>query len=143
MADTDRHDVVPETSGGARAPIVDDPPRRRHHRVATILGGTLTGFAIGAIAVLLIDRARYSGDATDPKTWIFGLPLLLAIGGTVVGAVIDGLRNVEDVDAPVRLRRFEREGRAATSVDGQTPGSAVPPVYEEDRPGEPHSRPPG
>ena len=135
MAQTDRHDIVPETSGGARAPIVDDPPRRRHRRMATILGGTLTGFLIGAVAVLLIDRARYSGDAGDPKTWIFGLPMLLAIAGTVIGAVLDGMRNVEDVDAPVRLRRFERQGRAATSVDGQTPGSSVPPVYEDDEPG--------
>jgi hypothetical protein len=139
MSEADRHDVVPETSGGARSPIVDDPPPRRHRRLATILGGTLTGFAIGALVVLLVDRARYSGDATDPRTWIFGLPLLLAIGGTVVGAVIDGVRNVEDVDAPVRLRRFERQGRAATSVDGQTPGSSVPPVYEDDEPRQRHN----
>jgi hypothetical protein len=62
-------------------------------------------------------------------SWLVGLPMLLAIGGTVIGWVIDGTFNAEVQDAPARRRRFVRRGRAATSREGQEPGSSVPPRY--------------
>jgi len=126
----DRNEVVPEAGVGNRTPIVDEEPSTRRRQIATVLGGTLVGFLVGALVVLLIDRRNATGSSDDLEVWLFGLPVLLAIAGTVIGWVLAGMRNVDDVDAPVRLRRFARRGRAATSVDGQLPGSEVPPRYE-------------
>ena len=144
-----QNQVRPDAAAaGQRAPIVDESPSMRRRQIATILGGGATGFAIGAAIVLLVDRSRSSGDAGDLQVWLLGLPLLLSIPGLVIGWVLAGMRNVDDVDAPVRLRRFARRGRAATSVDGQLPGSDVPPHVaplgepETDMPVDPTASPP-
>jgi|SRR4051794_12154714 hypothetical protein len=111
------------------APIVDDSPPRRRRRLAIIAAGTLAGLVVGGLVVLLVDAPRATGSGDNPAVWIVGLPGLLAIAGTVIGCVAAGLPSVEVVDAPVRQRRFRRAGRAATSDEGQLPGSDVPPRY--------------
>jgi hypothetical protein len=111
------------------APIVDDSPPRRRRRLAIIAAGTLTGLVVGGLVVLLVDAPRATGSGDNPAVWVFGLPGLLAIAGTVIGWVAAGLPSVEVVDAPARQRRFRRAGRAATSEQGQLPGSEVPPRY--------------
>ena len=80
---------------------------------------------------MLFDRVRYSGNASDIVVWLVGLPMLLAIAGAVIGSLAAAWPTVEDVDAPIRMRRFARQGRAATSEQGQLPGSPVAPRYEE------------
>ena len=116
-----------EAAGGA--PIVDDSPPRRRRRLAIIAAGTLTGLVVGGLVVLLVDAPRATGSGDNPAVWVVGLPGFLAIAGTVIGWVAAGLPSVEVVDAPVRQRRFRRAGRAATSEQGQLPGSEVPPRY--------------
>jgi hypothetical protein len=111
------------------APIVDDSPPRRRHRLAIIAAGTLTGLVVGGLVVLLVDAPRATGSGDNPAVWVFGLPGFLAIAGTVIGWVAAGLPSVEVVDAPVRQRRFRRAGRAAATERGQLPGSEVPPRY--------------
>jgi hypothetical protein len=111
------------------APIVDDRPPRRRRRLAIIAAGTLIGLVVGGLVVLLVDAPRATGSGDNPAVWIVGLPGLLAIAGTVIGCVAAGLPSVEVVDAPVRQRGFRRAGRAATSDEGQLPGSDVPPRY--------------
>jgi MFS family permease len=113
------------------APIVSDSPPRKRRRLLTILAGTLVGLVIGGALVALLDSNRYTGDNNDPWVWVIGLPALLAIAGTVIGWVLAGAPSAEVVDAPVRQRSFEQRGVAATSVDGQEPGSDVPPRYNE------------
>ena len=81
--------------------------------------------------MLLLDSSRYTGSNSNPWVWVVGLPALLAIAGTVIGWVFAGAPSAEVVDAPVRQRSFEQRGVAATSVDGQEPGSDVPPRYTE------------
>jgi hypothetical protein len=130
MNSEDRHEVVPPAGVGDRTPFVDEEPSTRHKQLATVFGGTLVGFLVGALLVVLIDRRNATGSSDNIETWLFGLPILLAIAGTVIGWVLAGMRNVDDVDAPVRLRKFARRGQAATSVDGQLPGSEVPPRFE-------------
>jgi len=98
-----------------------------------MFSGTAIGFLLGAAVVLLVDRSRDTGDSGNLAVWVFGLPLLLAIAGTVIGWVMAGLPSAPVMDAPVRQRRFARRGVAATSVRGQTPGSDVPPRYRDDR----------
>ena len=116
-----------EAAGGA--PIVDDSPRRRRRRLAIIAAGTLTGLVVGGLVVLVVDAPRATGSGDNPAVWVVGLPGFLAIAGTVIGWVAAGLPSVEVVDAPVRQRWFRRAGRAATSEQGQLPGSEVPPRY--------------
>jgi len=130
MATHDQLDVRPADSHKG-APIVSDSAPRRRRRLLTILAGTATGLIIGGVLVALLDASRYTGDNTDPWVWVVGLPGLLAIAGTVIGWVLAGAPSAEVVDAPVRQRSFEQRGVAATSVDGQEPGSDVPPRYSE------------
>jgi hypothetical protein len=113
------------------APIVSDSPTRRRRRLLTILAGTAVGLIVGGGLVLLLDASNYTGSNSNPWAWLVGLPVLLAIAGTVIGWVLAGLPSAEVVDAPVRQRSFERRGVAATSVEGQEPGSDVPPRYSE------------
>jgi hypothetical protein len=115
----------------------DDPPARRRRRLAAILIGAVVGYALGGGFVLLFDRARYSGSASDIVVWLVGLPSLLAIGGAVIGSLVAAWPAVEDVDASLRMRKFARQGRAATSEQGQLPGSPVPPHYDTTTPDAP------
>jgi hypothetical protein len=108
-----------------------EPPARSRRRLLAILSGACIGYAIGAIFVLTVDRTRYSGSASDIVVWLIGLPILLAIAGAVIGSLAAAWRTVEDVDAPLRVPRFARQGRAATSEQGQLPGSPVPPRYDQ------------
>jgi hypothetical protein len=110
------------------APIVDDSPPRRRRRLG-IIAAALTGLIVGGLVVLLVDAPRATGSGDNPAVWVFGLPGFLAIAGTVIGWVAAGLPSVEVVDAPVRQRRFRRAGRAATTEQGQLPGSEVPPRF--------------
>jgi hypothetical protein len=48
------------------------------------------------------------------------------------GLMLGTTRDVEVVDAPVRVPGFRRLGRAATSERGQEPGSPVTPRYPDD-----------
>jgi hypothetical protein len=111
------------------APIVDDSPPRRRRRLGIIAAGTLTGLIVGGLVVLLVEAPRATGSGDNPAVWVFGLPGFLAIAGTVIGWVAAGLPSMEVVDAPVRQRRFRRAGRAATTEQGQLPGSEVPPRF--------------
>jgi hypothetical protein len=138
MERDDQLEVHPEDSA-AGAPIVNDSAPRRHRRLAIIAGGTLTGLLLGGLVVVFVDSPRATGNSGNPRVWLFGLPLLLAIGGTVIGWVAAGAFSAGVVDAPVRQRRFMRFGRAATSTQGQLPGSPVPPHYEPDAPPERHA----
>jgi hypothetical protein len=113
------------------APIVSDAPPRKRRRLLTILAGTVAGLIIGGVLVALLDSYKYTGDNNDPWVWLLGLPGRLAIAGTVIGWVYAAAPSAEVVDAPVRQRNFEQRGVAATSVDGQEPGSDVPPRYSE------------
>ena len=103
--------------------------------MAAIVIGAVIGYAVGGAFVLLFDQARYSGDSSNLVVWLVGLPTLLAIGGAVIGSLAAAWPTVEDVDAPIRVRRFAGEGRAATSEQGQLPGSPVPPNYDDPRDG--------
>ena len=132
MNRNDDLEVRPADSA-AGAPIADDPPKRKHRRLGVMFSGTAIGFLLGAAVVLLVDRSRDTGDSGNLAVWVFGLPLLLAIAGTVIGWVMAGLPSAPVMDAPVRQRRFARRGVAATDVRGQTPGSDVPPRYRDDR----------
>jgi hypothetical protein len=105
----------------------EDPPARTRRRILAILTGAVVGYAIGGGFVLVVDRARYSGNASDIVVWLVGLPTLLAIGGAVIGSLVAAWPAVEDVDAPLRMPRFARQGRAAASEHGQLPGSPVRP----------------
>ncbi|HYW29513.1 MAG TPA: hypothetical protein VE824_06880 [Gaiellales bacterium] len=111
------------------APILSDSPPRRRRRLLTILAGTVAGLVIGGVLVALLHSHKYTGTTSDPWVWVVGLPGLLAIAGTVIGWVLAGVPSADVVDAPVRQRSFEQRGVAATSVEGQEPGSDVPPRY--------------
>ena len=102
-----------------------------------MLIGAAVGYGLGACFVVVFDRPRYSGSDSDLLVWLVGLPTLLAIAGAVIGSLVAAWPTVEDVDAPMRVRRFARQGRAATSERGQLPGSSVPPRYEDETPPEP------
>jgi MFS family permease len=130
MATHDQLDVRRDDSHKG-APIVSDSAPRRRRRLLTILCGTAAGLIIGGLLVALLDSHKYTGDSSNPWVWAIGLPALLAIAGTVIGWVLAGAPSAEVVDAPVRQRSFEQRGVAATSVDGQEPGSDVQPRYSE------------
>jgi hypothetical protein len=117
----------------------DDPPERAHRRILAVVIGAVVGYGLGAGFVVVVDRARYSGADSDLLVWLLGLPTLLAIAGAVIGSLVAAWPTVEDVDAPMRVDRYVRQRRAATSQRGQLPGSAVPPRYEDETP--PQSRP--
>jgi hypothetical protein len=67
-------------------------------------------YTIGVIAVVVIDNRRLTGNPHDPFVYLIGLPMLIAIAGGVMGALVSVLSYSEEVDAPVR-----------TNTRGQTP----------------------
>ena len=99
----------------------DDPPERAHRRILAVVIGALVGYGLGAGFVVAVDRARYSGADSDLLVWLLGLPTLLAIAGAVIGSLVAAWPTVEDLDAPMRVDRYVRQRRAATSQRGQLP----------------------
>lgn len=100
-----------------------------------LAAGAAAGFVVGLLLEWAIGSERLTGHADDPFSIAFGLPVALAIAAGLFGLLIGTAREEPDVDAPVRVARFRRLGRAATSSRGQLPGSPVRPVSDED--GEP------
>jgi hypothetical protein len=115
-----------------------ESPRREEHRRKSQFGGLVVGAAAGLIAGVLIQWAigseRLTGHADDPFSLAFGLPVALAIAAGLFGLLLGTAREAPVVDAPVRVGRFRRMHRAATSKQGQLPGSPVPPVHRDERP---------
>ena len=101
-----------------------ESPRRERHRRRSQFGGLAAGAVAGLVVGVLIEWAlgseRLTGHADDPFSLAFGLLL-----GTAREPAVE--------DAPVRVGRFRRLGRAATSRQGQLPGSPVPPARVDDR----------
>ena len=95
---------------------------------------TSLAMAVGTASVILVVTIGLTG-----KQYI--LRQIQSIGANMIYADYQGgsqridstpdPMTVEDVDAPIRMRRFARQGRAATSEQGQLPGSPVAPRYEE------------
>jgi hypothetical protein len=110
-----------------------ESPRRERHRRRSQFGGLVVGAAAGLVAGILIQWAigseRLTGHADDPFSLAFGLPVALAIAAGLFGLLLGTAREAPVVDAPVRVRRFQRMHRAAVSRQGQLPGSPVPPSY--------------
>jgi hypothetical protein len=131
MRDHAEHEPQNQVVVAAEA-LGQDRPSRKRRRIVAVITGAVVCYAIGGGFVLLFDRERYSGSASDIVVWVVGMPILLAIAGAVIGSLVAAWPTVEDVDAPVRERRYVRRGRAATSEMGQTPGSPVPPRYDDD-----------
>ena len=104
---------------------------RRHGRRRRQLGGLFAGAAIGWLVGFGLEYAVGVRDITGTSSNVFsvafGLPLALAIAMGLFGLMRGTVREVDVVDAPVRMGRFRRLGRAAASERGQLPGSAVPP----------------
>jgi hypothetical protein len=114
----------------------ESPPRREHRRKSQFAGlaaGALAGLLIGILLQWAIGSERLTGHADDPFSVGFGLPVALAIAAGLFGLLVGTAREAPVEDAPVRVRRFRRMGRAATSSRGQLPGSPVPPVHRDDR----------
>ncbi len=113
---------------------------RRHGRRRRQYGGLAAGFVLGwllGFAVeYLVGSRLVTGSASDPFSVAFGLPAALGIMFGLFGLMLGTTRDVEVVDAPVRVPRFRRLDRAATSERGQEPGSPVTPRY----PGEESAR---
>jgi hypothetical protein len=126
-------------------PLRDQNPasraRDRGRRTTGIVAGAVVGGVLAVLAMWLTDRVRITGSDRSPLVIIFGIPILCVIAGAVIGALISGTREVSRIDAPVRDERFRASGRAATSAEGQLPGSPVAPrVAGRDDEGRP---PPG
>jgi hypothetical protein len=126
--ETSRH----QPSSALRA---ESPGTERHRRFSQF-GGLFAGAAAGLIAGLLIEwvfgTERLTGHADDPFSLAFGLPVALAIAAGLFGLLLGTAREPAVEDAPVRVSRFRRMGRAATSRQGQLPGSPVPPAYDDE-----------
>jgi hypothetical protein len=113
-----------------------ESPGRERHRRRSQFAGLFAGAAAGLVAGLLIEwvfgSERMIGHADDPFSVAFGLPVALAIAAGLFGLLLGTAREPAVEDAPVRERRFRRMGRAATSRQGQLPGSPVPPAYDDE-----------
>jgi len=112
----------------------ESAPRRRHRRRSQIAGlaaGAAAGFVAGIVLEWAIGSERLTGHADDPFSLAFGLPVALAIAVALFGLLLGTAREEPVEDAPVRVRRFRRMGRAAVSTQGQVPGSPVPPKYDD------------
>jgi uncharacterized integral membrane protein len=114
-----------------RQPLRDESPagraRDRSRRTLGIVAGALVGVVLAVLVMWLTDRVRITGSDRSPWVIIFGIPIACVVVGAVVGALLSGMREITRVDAPVRDERFRASGRAATSAEGQLPGSPVAP----------------
>ena len=97
-----------------------------------LAAGAAAGFVVGLLLEWAIGSERLTGHADDPFSIAFGLPVALAIAAGLFGLLVGTAREEPVEDAPVRVRRFRRMGRAAVSKRGQLPGSPVPPAHRDD-----------
>jgi hypothetical protein len=113
-----------------------ESPRRERHRRKSQFAGLAAGVLAGVIGGILIQWAvgseRLTGHADDPFSLAFGLPVAMGIAAGLFGLLLGTAREPPVEDAPVRVRRFRRLGRAAVSKQGQLPGSPVPPAHRDD-----------
>ena len=113
-----------------------EPRREQAPREASSMGlaaGAASGLVVGLLLEWAIGSERLTGHADDPFSIAFGLPVALAIAAGLFGLLVGTAREEPVEDAPVRVRRFRRMGRAAVSKRGQLPGSPVPPAHREHR----------
>jgi hypothetical protein len=109
---------------------------RRRRQFTGLAAGAAVGWLIGFGLEYAIGARLVTGSASNPFSVAFGLPLALAVACGLFGLMLGTAGDVEVVDAPVRMARFRRLGRAATSERGQLPGSPVAPRMPSDRPPE-------
>ena len=113
-----------------------ESPRRERHRRRSQFAGLFAGAVAGLVAGIAIQWAfgseRLTGHADDPFSLAFGLPVAMAIAAGLFGLLLGTAQEPPVEDAPVRVGRFGRLGRAATSKQGQLPGSPVPPAYHDE-----------
>jgi hypothetical protein len=109
---------------------------RRRRQFGGLAAGVVIGWLIGFGLEYVVGARLVTGSASNPFSVAFGLPLALAVACGLFGLMLGTAGDVEVVDAPVRMARFRRLGRAATSERGQLPGSPVPPRTPYDRPHE-------
>jgi len=113
-----------------------ESPRREQHRrrsqFAGLFAGAFAGFIAGVAIQWVFGSERLTGHVGDPFSIAFGLPVALAIAAGLFGVLVGTAREEPAEDAPVRVRRFRRMGRAAASERGQLPGSPVPPAHRDD-----------
>lgn len=105
---------------------------RRRRQFTGLVAGVVVGWLIGFGLEYAVGSRPVTGSASNPFSIAFGLPLALAVAVGLFGLMLGTTREVDVVDAPVRVGRYRRLGRAATSERGQLPGSAVPPRYPDD-----------
>ena len=115
---------------------------RRRRQFTGLAAGVVVGWLIGFGLEYAIGSRPVTGSASNPFSVAFGLPLVLAVAVGLFGLMLGTTSEVDLVDAPVRVGRFRRLGRAATSKRGQLPGSTVAPRYPEEL-GDPEPRRPG
>jgi uncharacterized membrane protein YeiB len=107
---------------------------RRRRQFTGLAAGAVTGWLIGFGLEYAVGSRLVTGSTSNPFSVAFGLPLALAVALGLFGLMLGTTREVDVVDAPVRVGRYRRLGRAATSEQGQLPGSPVTPRYPDDLP---------
>jgi hypothetical protein len=107
---------------------------RRRRQFGGLAAGAVIGWLIGFGLEYAVGARLVTGSASNPFSVAFGLPLALAVACGLFGLMLGTAGEVEVVDAPVRMARFRRLGRAATSERGQLPGSQVAPRTPGDGP---------
>jgi hypothetical protein len=107
---------------------------RRWRQFTSLAVGAVIGWLIGFGLEYAVGARLVTGSTSNPFSVAFGLPLALAVACGLFGLMLGTAAEVEVVDAPVRMARFRRLGRAATSERGQLPGSSVVPRTPYDRP---------
>ena len=98
-------------------------PQIEHRRRGQALLSAGAGLVIGAVA----GYGVVSEINPRQSAYRWGLVFALALIGLFIGGVLAETRVASDVDAPVRDVEAARRGQAATSVQGQLPGSPVRP----------------
>ena len=128
----------PHESGPVRLEASPEtaPPGARVERRRRVQAGVAA--AAGAVAGALIGLAAVAVSGPSQSAYRWGIVVALALIGFFAGGMLAEARTATDVDVPVRDVDAARRGRAATSEQGQLPGSPVKPVIS----GGEHDRPP-